>query len=99
MCNSSQRRRSPEIVCCTKLSPKDGVAMDLDSFLVSLYVLVDDWWKLECSSEPPKTGRPALLSDSEVITLAFPQPSGLASAARGTSCVSLGRTCAPTSLP
>jgi hypothetical protein len=26
--------------------------MDLDSFLVSLYVLVDDWWKLECSSEP-----------------------------------------------
>ena len=45
--------------------------MDLDSFLVSLYVLVDDWWKLECSSEPPKTGRPALLSDSEVMTLAI----------------------------
>jgi hypothetical protein len=45
--------------------------MDLDSFLVSLYVLVDDWWKLECSSEPPKTGRPALLSNSEVMTLAI----------------------------
>jgi Transposase DDE domain len=45
--------------------------MDLDSFLVSLYVLVDDWWKLECSSEPPKTGRPALLTDSEVMTLAI----------------------------
>src|SRR5215210_3260486 len=45
--------------------------MDLDSFLVSLYVLVDDWWKLERSSKPPKTGRPALLSDSEVITLAI----------------------------
>jgi hypothetical protein len=45
--------------------------MDLDSFLVSLYVLVDDWWKLECSSKPPKTGRPALLTDSEVITLAI----------------------------
>jgi hypothetical protein len=45
--------------------------MDLDSFLISLYVLVDDWWKLECSSEPPKTGRPALLSDSEVMTLAI----------------------------
>ncbi len=45
--------------------------MDLDSFLVSLYVLVDDWWKLECSSEPPKTGRPALLSDPEVMTLAI----------------------------
>jgi Transposase DDE domain len=45
--------------------------MDLDSFLVSLYVLVDEWWKLACSSEPPKTGRPALLSDSEVMTLAI----------------------------
>ena len=45
--------------------------LDLDSFLVSLYVLVDDWWKMECSSEPPKTGRPALLSNSEVMTLAI----------------------------
>ena len=45
--------------------------MDLDSFLVSLYVLVDDWWKLEYSSEPPRAGRPALLSDPEVITLAI----------------------------
>jgi hypothetical protein len=45
--------------------------LDLDSFLVSLYVLVDDWWKLEHSSEPPRVGRPALLSDPEVITLAI----------------------------
>ena len=45
--------------------------MDLDSFLVSLYVLVDDWWKLHRSSESPKIGRPALLSDPEVITLAI----------------------------
>jgi hypothetical protein len=45
--------------------------MDLDSFLVSLYVLVDDWWKLNHTSERPKTGRPALLSDPEVITLAI----------------------------
>jgi|SRR5215217_38892 len=45
--------------------------MDLDSFLVSLYVLVDDWWKLDRSSKPPKIGRPALLTDSEVITLAI----------------------------
>jgi hypothetical protein len=58
-------------VCCTKLSPKDGVAMDLDSFLVSLYVLVDDWWKLDHASQPPKTGRPALLSNPEVLTLAI----------------------------
>jgi hypothetical protein len=45
--------------------------MDLDSSLVSLYVLVDDWWKLDHASEPSKTGRPALLSDPEVITLAI----------------------------
>jgi hypothetical protein len=45
--------------------------MDLDSFLVSLYVLVDDWWKLDHASQPPKIGRPALLSDPEVLTLAI----------------------------
>src|SRR5215218_1688653 len=45
--------------------------MGLDSFLVSLYVLVDDWWKLYHSSEPSQTGRPALLSHPEVITLAI----------------------------
>jgi hypothetical protein len=45
--------------------------MDLDSFLVSLYVLIDDWWKLDRSSKPPKIGRPSLLTDSEVITLAI----------------------------
>ena len=45
--------------------------MDLDSFLVSLYVLVDDWWKLDHAWRPTKTGRPALLSDPEVLTLAI----------------------------
>jgi Transposase DDE domain len=46
--------------------------MDLDSFLVSLYVLVDDWWKADHpSSAPRKPGRPALLSESEVFTLAI----------------------------
>jgi hypothetical protein len=45
--------------------------MDLDSFIVSLYVQIEDWWKLNRSLEPPKIGRPALLSDPEVITLAI----------------------------
>ena len=46
--------------------------MDLDSFLVSLYVLVDDWWRVSRhSSTPPRPGRPALLTDSEVLTLAI----------------------------
>jgi hypothetical protein len=46
--------------------------MDLDSFLVSLYVLVDDWWRVSRhSSTPPRPGRPAFLADSEVLTLAL----------------------------
>jgi len=43
--------------------------MDLDSFLLSLYVLVDDWWRASHPSTPRRPGRPALLADSEVITL------------------------------
>ena len=46
--------------------------MDLDSFLISLYVLVDDWLR---EHHPPaarkKPGRPVLLSASEVLTLAI----------------------------
>ncbi len=46
--------------------------MDLDSLLVSLYVLVDDWWKADHpSSALRKPGRPVLLSESEVLTLAI----------------------------
>ena len=45
--------------------------MDLDSFLVSLYVSVDDWWRAEHPSTPPRPGRPALLSESEILTLAI----------------------------
>src|ERR687898_543308 len=48
--------------------------LDLDSFLVSLYVLVDHWWKRKRSSEPPRAGRLALLTDPEVITLAILRP-------------------------
>ena len=45
--------------------------MDLDSFLISLYVLVDDWWKTDRSFAPRRPGRPASLSESEVLTLAI----------------------------
>jgi len=45
--------------------------MDLDSFLVSLYVLVDDWWQAGHCSTPRRPGRPALLADSEILTLAI----------------------------
>src|SRR5829696_4976085 len=46
--------------------------MDFDSFLVSLYVLVDDWWQQNRSSSlPQKPGRAPLLSESEALTLAI----------------------------
>jgi hypothetical protein len=45
--------------------------MDLDSFLVSLYVSVDDWWQANHPPNPRRPGRPALLSESEVLTLAI----------------------------
>jgi hypothetical protein len=45
--------------------------VDLDSFLVSLYVLVDDWWQADHGQTPRGPGRPALLADSEVLTLAI----------------------------
>jgi hypothetical protein len=46
--------------------------MDLDSFLVSLYVLVDDWWQAGHDGRAPRRpGRPALLTDPEVITLSI----------------------------
>jgi hypothetical protein len=47
--------------------------MDLDSFLLSLYVYIDEWWKaFHPPNAPCKPGRrPALLSESEVLTLAI----------------------------
>jgi hypothetical protein len=46
--------------------------VDLDSFLVSLYVLVDDWWRERHQpAARKKPGRPALLSESELLTLAI----------------------------
>lgn len=45
--------------------------MDLDSFLVALYVLVDDWLKENRAPAKRGPGRPTLLSDGEVLTLAI----------------------------
>ena len=45
--------------------------MELDSFLVTLYVLVDDWWQKNYPPEPRRPGRPAVISESEVVTLAI----------------------------
>lgn len=44
--------------------------MDLEFFLVSLYVRIDDWRQADSVERRPGPGRPAALSDGEVLTLA-----------------------------
>lgn len=45
--------------------------MDLELLLVSVYALVDDWWREKNPPRPPKPGRPPSLSESEVLALAI----------------------------
>jgi len=46
--------------------------MDLETFLISLFVLIDDWVSDVRPREPKRRpGRPTLLSDGEVLTLAI----------------------------
>jgi hypothetical protein len=45
--------------------------VDLESLLVSLYVLVDDWWQEEHPAAPRRLGRPPSFSSSEILTLAI----------------------------
>jgi hypothetical protein len=45
--------------------------VDLETMLISLYVLVDDWWGRAHPPSPRKPGRPLSLSDAEVLTLAI----------------------------
>jgi hypothetical protein len=44
--------------------------MDLDSFLVAVDVIVDEWWQAHDAVALQGPGRPATLSMSEVRTLA-----------------------------
>ena len=43
--------------------------MDLESLLISIYVVVDDWWQAKHPEPERRSGRPVVLSDSEVLTL------------------------------
>jgi hypothetical protein len=45
--------------------------MDLETFLVSLYVVVDDWRKRHRLHSLRRVGRPLSLPDPEVLTLAI----------------------------
>src|SRR5258708_4490378 len=45
--------------------------IDLDTFLTTLYVMIDDFCQSELEPEKPKPGRQAALGRSEVMTLAL----------------------------
>lgn len=45
--------------------------MGLETMLVSLYVLVDEWRERAHPPSPRKPGRPPSLSNSEFLTLAI----------------------------
>lgn len=45
--------------------------MDLETFLISLYVVVDDWWKRHHHRPSRRAGRPPSLTEAEVLTLAI----------------------------
>src|SRR5215203_2835357 len=72
MRNCGRRGRSRNIMLAPNLLPKAVPhSGSLDSFLVSLYVQIDNWWKVNHPSLTRRPGRPALLSDPEVLTLAI----------------------------
>ena len=45
--------------------------MDLETFLVSLYVVVEEWWKRHHPRPLRRVGRPPALTEAEVLTLAI----------------------------
>lgn len=45
--------------------------MDLETFLVSLYVVVDERWQADRAATIRGPGRPARLSGPEILTLAI----------------------------
>jgi hypothetical protein len=67
--NERSEETRPHLV----LSPsKRALPMDLESFLVTLYVVIHDWWQQRYSrTAHRRPGRPVVLSESEVLTLAI----------------------------
>jgi hypothetical protein len=45
--------------------------VDLESLLVALYVLVEEWWRENRPKARRGPGRPVSLSDAEILTLAI----------------------------
>ncbi len=45
--------------------------IDLETFMIMVYVFVDDWYKQQIAVNKPVRGRPAQFSDREALTLAI----------------------------
>lgn len=45
--------------------------IDLDTFIVMIYVFVNDWYQHQIEPAKPKRGRPSQFSDSEALTIAI----------------------------
>ncbi len=45
--------------------------IDLDTFIIMIYVFVDDWYAEYIAEQKSQRGRPALCRDSEILTLAI----------------------------
>src|SRR5689334_6272634 len=45
--------------------------IDVDTFLLLLYVMIDDFCKVHLPTTPPRPGSPPALSRSELLTLAL----------------------------
>jgi hypothetical protein len=56
---------------CVCHAPENAVAIDVDTFLVTVYCLIDDLYREHVApARAHRPGRPGELSDSEVLTLA-----------------------------
>jgi len=71
--------------------------MDLETFLVSPYVVVDEWWKRHHPRRLQRVGRPPALTEAEVPTLAVLARWPRFRSERDLDCASLTRTSGPTS--
>jgi hypothetical protein len=64
-------RPNPHLTTTASTIRTEGRHMDLETFLVSLYVVVDEWWKRHPLRPLQRLGRPPALTEAEVLTLAI----------------------------
>ena len=62
---------NPYLTVAASITRTERRRMDLETFLISLYVVVDDWQKLHHLHSLQRVGRHLSLSNAEVLTLAI----------------------------